>query len=106
MTKVQAGRFAKRLLLGYIEQEFHGKAGDPLVYDELSPSEVRGKRLSSADEARVEDAMAAITGRFVKDGWTCVESFERDSGRHYRPDGVPGAKWKGFDSWGKRQGRW
>jgi hypothetical protein len=104
MTKTEATRYAKRLVCGYIEQLFHGK-DHPLVYDDFSVDDLEGRRLSPQDDDRVCDAMNKLHGQLDARSCTERESFERTSGLHYKASGRPGAKWKGYDAWMKKQGR-
>lgn len=104
MTKTEARRYAKRLIVGYIEHLFHSEDA-PLVYDEFSKDDLQGRRLSSADFDRACDAVETIRKRLDHQSFTDKESMDRNKGLYYRAAGKPGARWKGYEAWLKRQGR-
>jgi hypothetical protein len=101
MNKKDARRYAKRLIVGYIEELCYARKSDPLVYDDMCDDRAaEGRRLSEEDRDRVLGEVYAIYNTFSDHGWPSdmLRAF-------YKPDGKPGAKWKKYKDWLKRQGR-
>lgn len=105
MNKSEAKKYAKRLLAGYIEEMFHSRSRDPLVYDEEFEEKLRGLRLSKADRDRVCDEMICIQDRLNDDGWQSPEDIIINGWKAAKPNGKPGSRWKKYSQWQKRQGR-
>jgi hypothetical protein len=96
MNKREAKRYARRLVVGYIDGQFYNEK-HPLCYDEYSPDSIKGRRLSKGDFDRVCMVMDDLYVNIAPAGY--------DSENHYLADGKPGAKWGKFKQWLKKQGR-
>lgn len=104
MTKREAREMAHRIAAGTLEQFMQSR--EPLTYDWLAgDKEHEGKRLSDADEYRVDEALEKLIGRLYEGGNKVFESFKAHDGKRTlgRPDGKPGARWKKH---AERQKRW
>lgn len=98
MNKKEAKQYAKRYLHGVIEQITTGIPipKEPLVYDCYCKEEAKGRRLSPKNSERVWMAIYQIQQNLARG--SCSVNSEA------KPDGKPGAKWKGYKDLRKRQG--
>lgn len=105
MNKSDARKYASRLIAGYIEDLYNCKKPDPLVYDEYFDEEAQGKRLSARDKFRVYLEVDKLLQDLINKGYE--RKYFEYQGHFESPniDGIPGARWKGYKAWMKKQGR-
>jgi hypothetical protein len=102
MNNRQAKQYARRLLIGYIESQFHANGSDPLCYDDHSDPNIEGRRLSKDDFARVCDTMGELYDNINR---LCGDKDQNWQSHDVKADGKPGRKWKGYEDWQTKRGR-
>ncbi len=105
MTKREAKELAHRVVTGLME-EYNSKTKFD-VYDALFGKEHEGRRLSEADQDRLDDAFCVLQGRLSDVGDVVWTSFQaRDGKRSFaKPAGKPGRRWGRYADRQKQWGR-